>query len=167
VFNDNIYNHACDDTVTLQGIFMYDVAPDGARVSLDGVQIRRSATNTSCVGTYSGCPQPCWMASAPIVLLHECRKGLPFCYQVAQCCAAIFTDVSVEDTVDRPFMHVDAAGGPAGTDVTNAITGDISVKNSRFPANGCRTGGNGTIGVKIKCNKAAPAPTIVRAAVAG
>ena len=137
-----------NDSHTGPGIFMYDIAPGGVKVSFMNLQLQRVATNLSMLAPASGLSHHV-IPSAPITILHECRLGLPYCYEIAQCCAASFTNLSITDKHPRPFIWVDSAGGPAGTHVHNAITGDITVIN----ANGCWVGGNGTTSLDVTCDK--------------
>ena len=129
------------------GLFMYDVAPSSAQVLIEHTALRRTATNLTVRAPYSGSPNHV-IASAPIVVLHECRLGLPYCYVVAECCAVSFRNVTVTDDQDRPFMWVDSAGGPS-VGVRNEIVGDVEVANPF----GCNVSGNGsaTLDVHVAC----------------
>jgi hypothetical protein len=131
------------------GIFLSDIAPAGAHVLFESVELRHVATNLSVLAPKSGVPRHV-IASAPITILRECRLGLPYCYVIAQCCAASFANVTVVDEKKRPFMWVDAAGGPPGTEVHQSITGNVTVTNKY----GCQVGGAGTTSLNITCKKA-------------
>ena len=129
------------------GLFMYDVAPDGVAVSIEGVSMTRVATNRTTRAPASG--QSRVVKSAPVLILHECRLGLPYCYEIAHCCAVQLKNISVVDEVDRPWLFLDQ-GFPVGGD--KAVSGTATVTN-RF---GCRTGGNGSAsGVHVTCRQGA------------
>lgn len=126
------------------GVFMYDVAPSSVQVLIENTKLERTATNLSVRAPYSGSANHV-IAAAPIVILHECRLGLPYCHVVAECCAVSLRKISVMDNHNRSFMWIDSAGGPSGTVVRNDIVGDVDVTNPF----GCTISGNGSSAVDV------------------
>ena len=140
----------CEVTDTQRpGLWFADISPDGAQLIVENVSLRRTGSNHTCEAPASGL-QHHTIPTAPIVIVNECRLGLPYCYNISSCCAAHFSNVSVEDTVNRPFLHLDAAAlNPRDTHGVkrNDVSGQITVRNP-FGAKGygCAIGGNGSTG---------------------
>ena len=94
------------------GIELSNVGPTGAfTVSFYSLKLRQVATAAACIqGPCSRSCRSCWNAtchaSAPTAPITTSFVPLPG----YACCAANFTNVSVDDTKNRPFLFLDEAG---------------------------------------------------------